>query len=196
MPDCDDVFRGSLYDIAFEITQCSRVGCGLASRTSEVRATVVHGQGKRVATYADVPNPMEATRRRKKSGMVVQLRTDTIRRDSLTAIGSLRLHWPEYLMETGEVALYMLSACAFATVLQHPASPVRHAVMGDLARRALDGIMGATTFIAIVMSPWGKQSGGHFNAAVTFTFYRLGKVAPGDATFYVLARSLARSVGS
>src|SRR2546427_3813480 len=35
--------------------------------------------------------------------------------------------------------------------------------------------MGATA-IAIVTSPWGKRSGGHFNPAITFTFYRLGKV--------------------
>ena len=118
----------------------------------------------------------------------MQLRADTIRRDSLTAIGSLRLHWPEYLMETGEVVLYMFFACAFATVLQHPASPVRHAIMGDLARRALMGLATGATVIAIVMSPWGKQSGGHFNPAITATFYRLGKVAPWDATFYVFAQ--------
>jgi aquaporin Z len=47
--------------------------------------------------------------------------------------------------------------------------------------------MGATV-IAIVMSPWGKQSGGHFNPAITFTFYRLGKVEFWDAWFYATAQ--------
>ena len=91
-------------------------------------------------------------------------------------------------MEAGEVALYMFFACAFATLLQHPASPVRNAIMADLARRALMGLAMGTTVIIIVISPWGKQSGGHFNPAITFTFYRLGKVAPWDATFYVIAQ--------
>jgi len=34
------------------------------------------------------------------------------------------------------------------------------------------------TAIAIIYSPWGKQSGAHLNPAVTFTFFRLGKVKP------------------
>ena len=110
------------------------------------------------------------------------------RRDPLNAIRSLRLHWPEYLMETGELALYMFLTCAFATVLQHPASPVRNAIMGDLARRALMGLAVGATVVMIVVSPWGKQSGGHFNPAITFTFYRLGKVEPWDTTFYFISQ--------
>ena len=46
-------------------------------------------------------------------------------RDTLGGAGSLRLHWPEYLMEAGEMSLYMFCTCSFATLLQHPASPVR-----------------------------------------------------------------------
>jgi aquaporin Z len=49
--------------------------------------------------------------------------------------------------------------------------------------------MGATV-TAIVMSPWGKRSGGHFNPAITFTFYRLGKVEFWDAWFYAVAQFL------
>ena len=47
--------------------------------------------------------------------------------------------------------------------------------------------VGATVF-AIVMSPWGKQSGGHFNPALTLAFYRLGKMHLADAIFYVGAQ--------
>jgi aquaporin Z len=104
------------------------------------------------------------------------------------SIGSLSLHWPEYLMEAGELALYMFFACAFATLLQHPASPVRHVIVGDFSRRALMGLAMGATVIAIVMTPWGKQSGGHFNPAITFTFYRLGKVEFWDALFYAAAQ--------
>ena len=49
--------------------------------------------------------------------------------------------------------------------------------------------MGATV-IAIVLSPWGKQSGAHFNPAVTFTFYRLRKMALRDATWYCASQFL------
>jgi aquaporin Z len=43
----------------------------------------------------------------------------------------------------------------------------------------------AATVVAIIYSPWGRQSGAHFNPAMTLTFFRLGKVAPWDAGFYV-----------
>jgi len=54
--------------------------------------------------------------------------------------------------------------------------------------------MGATV-MAIVLSPWGKQSGAHFNPAVTFTFYRLGNVAFWDAMFYCAAQFLGAMAG-
>jgi aquaporin Z len=51
------------------------------------------------------------------------------------------------------------------------------------------------TAIAIVYSPWGRQSGAHFNPAVTLTFLRLGRVAPWDAAFYVVAQCLGAALG-
>ena len=51
------------------------------------------------------------------------------------------------------------------------------------------GLAMGATIMTIVLSPWGKQPGAHFNPAVTFTFYRLGKVTPqGDALFYRIAQ--------
>lgn len=91
-------------------------------------------------------------------------------------------------MEAVGLALFMLSVCIFATLLQHPASPVRHLIMSPLLRRALMGLMVGTTLVAIIMTPWGKQSGGHFNPAITFAFYRLGKVKLWDAVFYAIAQ--------
>jgi len=101
---------------------------------------------------------------------------------------SLRLHWPEYLMEAGEMSLYMLCTCSFATLLQYPASPVRHFFVSGIVRRALMGLGIGGTVIALIMSPWGKQSGGHINPAMTFAFHRLGKIAPWDALFYGVAQ--------
>lgn len=98
-------------------------------------------------------------------------------------------------MEAGELSLYMFFACAFATLLQHPASPIRQYIGGELSRRTLMGLAIGGTVIAIVMSPWGKQSGGHFNPAITFTFYRLRKVEPWDALFYATGQFLGAISG-
>ena len=109
-------------------------------------------------------------------------------RDTLGVAASLRLHWPEYLMEAGQMSLFMFCTCSFATLLQHPASPVRHFFVSGTARRALMGLAIGATVIALIMSPWGKRSGGHINPAMTFAFYRLGKIAPWDALFYGMAQ--------
>jgi len=104
------------------------------------------------------------------------------------ALYSLRSHWPEYLMEAAEVALYLFLICMFASLLFYPASPVRHFVSDTAALRVLMGAAVGITVSAIAISPWGQQSGGHFNPAVTFAFYRLGKMGLPDAIFYVVAQ--------
>ena len=109
-------------------------------------------------------------------------------RDTLGVAASLRLHWPEYLMEAGESGIYLFSTCMVATLLWHPASPIGRHLPNDAARRMLMGLAMGATMIAIVLTPWGKQSGAHFNPAVTFTFYRLRKVATWDAVFYCAAQ--------
>jgi aquaporin Z len=111
------------------------------------------------------------------------------------ATESLRLHWSEYLMEAGEAAFYLFSACAVATALWHPASPLQGYLPSDAVRRMLMGSAMGVTIIAIVLSPWGKQSGAHFNPAVTCTFYRLRKVAMWDTVFYCAAQFLGAVSG-
>jgi aquaporin Z len=101
---------------------------------------------------------------------------------------SPRGHWPEYLMEAAELGLFMISACIVVALVEHPASPARQALDDPLLRRFLVGVAMGLTAIAIIYSPLGKRSGAHFNPAVTLTFLRLGKIAPWDAFFYVLAQ--------
>ena len=117
------------------------------------------------------------------------------KREALNAVASLRLHWPEYLMEVAEMGLYLFLTCFFATLLQHPASPIRHLIPSGILRRAFMGAAVGATIIAIAISPWGKQSGGHFNPAITFTFYRLGKVDFWDALFYGAAQFAGATSG-
>ena len=93
-------------------------------------------------------------------------------------------------MELSELGWYLFVVCLVTTLLRHPASIVRESISSSLARRGLMGLAMGATVIAIVMSPWGKRSGGHFNPAITFTFYRLGKVEFWDTWLYVTAQFL------
>ena len=91
-------------------------------------------------------------------------------------------------MEGALLGLFMISACVFTVVLEHPASPVRAALSDALVRRAWMGLAMGSTAVAIIYSPWGQRSGAHVNPATTLTFFRLGKVAREDALFYAAAQ--------
>ena len=106
----------------------------------------------------------------------------------MTARQALTEHWPEYLIEAGALGTFMVSACCFVSLIEHPDSPVRQVLADPFLRRALIGLAMGLTAIAIIYSPWGKRSGAHLNPAVTLMFYLLGKVAPWDAVFYMLAQ--------
>jgi aquaporin Z len=108
---------------------------------------------------------------------------------------ALREHWPEYLMEAAELGMFMISACVFASILGHPASPIAKALSHPTVQRLLIGIAMGLTAVGIIYSPWGQQSGGHLNPSVTLTFLRLGKVRPRDALFYIGAQFLGGIAG-
>ncbi|HSB54142.1 MAG TPA: aquaporin [Gemmatimonadales bacterium] len=97
-------------------------------------------------------------------------------------------HWPEYGMEAALLGLFMISACSFTVILEYPAWPVRQMFPDPILRRLLTGLAMGGTAIALIYSPWGKQSGAHLNPATTLTFLRLGKVASRDAAAYVGAQ--------
>ena len=101
---------------------------------------------------------------------------------------SLRQHWPEYLMEAALLGFFMISAGVFTILLEHPASPIHTSLHSPLLRRALAGLAMGLTAIALIYSPWGRQSGAHFNPAVTLTFYHLERIAAWDAVFYIAAQ--------
>ena len=91
-------------------------------------------------------------------------------------------------MEGAELGIFMISACVFTALMEHPASPVLRLIPDPFVRNALIGLAMAVTAISIIYSGWGKQSGAHMNPAMTLTFFRLGKLEPWDAFFYVTAQ--------
>jgi aquaporin Z len=110
-------------------------------------------------------------------------------------INALRSHWPEYAIEAGCLAAFMLSAAVCATLLQHPASPWLLQTMPAFVARLPMGVAMGLTAIAIIYSPFGRRSGAHMNPAVTLTFLRLGKIHRIDAVFYVIAQFLGGLAG-
>jgi aquaporin Z len=98
-------------------------------------------------------------------------------------------------MEAAGLGLFMVTAAGFATLLEHPASPVRQMLNDPFLRRALMGLAMGTTATTLIYSPIGARSGAHINPATTLTFYRLGRVAPADAAGYIIAQFLGGAVG-
>lgn len=108
---------------------------------------------------------------------------------------ALRQHWPEYLIEAACLGTFMISAGVFTALLEYPNSPMRQALPNDFLRLVLNGLAMGLTAIAIIYSPWGARSGAHMNPAVTWTFFRLGKVKPWDALFYPVSQTLGGIAG-
>ncbi len=104
-------------------------------------------------------------------------------------------HWPEYAIEAAALATFMISACSFGVLLEYPGSPLHQAISNPALRRVFMGLAMGLTAVAIIYSPWGKQSGAHLNPSVTLTFLRLGKVHPRDAVFYMAAQFLGGVAG-
>src|SRR5712691_2828712 len=130
---------------------------------------------------------------------VIQMQTPTqiavSQTPKLGALASLRLHWPEYLMEASLLGAFMVSACVFGVLYGFPQSPVRQAISSDFLRGLLGGLSMGLTAIAIFYSPWGKQSGAHINPSVTLTFLRLGKIKFWDALFYIASQFVGAVLG-
>ena len=112
-----------------------------------------------------------------------------------SAVRALATPWPEYLMEAAGLGLFMISACAFTVLLEHPGSPFHQALPDPWLRRFVIGVAMGLTAVAIIYSPMGKRSGAHLNPAVTLTFLCLRKIETWDAVFYVLAQFVGGAFG-
>ena len=99
-----------------------------------------------------------------------------------SARDALRAHWPLYCYEAAELAAFMIAACAVAVLMFEVLAGWNPWVQ----RLGMGAGMGLTA-VAIILSPWGKASGAHFNPAISLTFYRLGKIGSLDTIFYVVA---------
>jgi aquaporin Z len=104
-------------------------------------------------------------------------------------------HLPEYAIEAALLGAFMVSACSFGVLLEHPDSPVHRAIGDPLIRRILMGLAMGGTAIAIIYSPWGSRSGAHINPATTLTFWRLGRIRSADVAGYLLGQFTGAVLG-
>src|SRR5215468_1305426 len=98
-------------------------------------------------------------------------------------------HLPEYAIEAALLATFMVSACSFGVLLEHPDSPIHRAIGDPLLRRVLMGVAMGTTAIAIIYSPWGGRSGAHLTSAL------LGPRLAHASVHYVVTRPGRWGVG-
>jgi aquaporin Z len=108
---------------------------------------------------------------------------------------TLERNWHLYAFEAVELAIFMLSACAFTVFLFDPSYPAIHLLPSAIMRRILMGIAMGITAILIIHSPMGKRSGAHFNPAITVAYFRLRKISKWDTMFYVLFQFIGGVLG-
>lgn len=130
--------------------------------------------------------------RRKEQSRKEKARQDATAYSWSRSIGS---HWPLYLFEGAELALFMISACVFTVILFDASIPIQNELPGPVWRRLLMGLSMGVTAVLIIRSPMGKRSGAHFNPAITLTYLRLGKISRPDACLYVLSQFIGGVVG-
>ena len=104
-------------------------------------------------------------------------------------------HWPEYFCEAALLGLFMLAACIFGVVIEHPAAMIPSLIPDAMVRRALMGVAMGATATSLILSPLGQRSGAHYNPAVTFTYWALGRIAALDALCYVVFQVLGGLAG-
>src|SRR4051794_39020706 len=101
---------------------------------------------------------------------------------------TIATNWRVYAMDGALLGLFMVSACVSVVILEHPGSPIVGAITSGFTRRALIGLCMGLTAIALIYSPWGKQSGAFMNPAMVLSLVRLGRLSLIDAAGYIAAQ--------
>lgn len=99
---------------------------------------------------------------------------------------SFRKNWRHYLQEALGLAIFMISACFFGTLLEGKNSLVHLSIQSMMVRNIITGLLMGSTALFIFYSRWTSPSGSHINPAVTLGFLRTGKMCPWDASFYIM----------
>ena len=108
---------------------------------------------------------------------------------------ALRENWRVYFIEAWALGIFMVSACGFVILIEHPDLPIRGMIPSVLVRRFLIGLAMGGTAIYLIYSAWGKKSGAHMNPAVTLTFLLLDRISKVNAFWYIIFQFLGGALG-
>lgn len=108
---------------------------------------------------------------------------------------ALQKNWRIYLIEAWALGMFMVSACLFVIIIEHPDLPVRNMIESALVRRLIMGLAMGVTAVLLIYSGWGKRSGAHMNPAVTITFLNLNRICREDAFWYIVFQFIGGFLG-
>mgnify|MGYP003947746691 CR=1 FL=1 len=107
-----------------------------------------------------------------------------------------RARWDLYAIESILLGGFMVSACLFGVILEHPDSPVHRAIDSSLLRRAMMGIAMGSTAVALIYNPLGLRSGALMNPATTLCFLRLGRITRRDALLCIAGQFIGGAIAT
>ena len=116
----------------------------------------------------------------------MDIKVDTKKTGAARMKAAFKKNFRLYLMEALGLAIFMISACFFGSMLEGNGAPLHRAVTNGFARMVFMGIMMGLTALFIFYSPFTSPSGSHINPAVTISFLRKGAMCKWDAMFYIL----------
>jgi glycerol uptake facilitator-like aquaporin len=104
-------------------------------------------------------------------------------------------HAQAWLSEFAGTTILLFISVFVARWLVGPDSALASAVPGIASRAAIDGVIIGAALGLLIISPFGRSSGGHFNPAVTVTMWLLRALPGRDAGAYIVAQLAGSLVG-
>ena len=104
-------------------------------------------------------------------------------------------NWKIYSYEALALGLFMVSACAFTIIIEHPDFWIKNNIESSIIRRFLNGCAMGITAVLLIYSNFGKASGAHMNPAVTIANWQMDRIKTTDAIFYIIFQFLGGIVG-
>lgn len=105
-------------------------------------------------------------------------------------ITAFKKNWRVYLIEAWALGMFMVSACVFVIIFEHPYFGMPVIFTSSFLRRMFIALAMGVTALILIYSEWGKQSGAHMNPAVTLANYQLYRICWQDAAWYIIAQFL------
>ncbi|MEU1415206.1 aquaporin [Streptomyces sp. NPDC046994] len=99
-----------------------------------------------------------------------------------------RHNWRAWLSEFAATAILLLVMVTLFRHLFGAEGLLARAVPSQEGRLVVDAVVSGTAVALLIVSPFGRRSGGHMNPAVSLTFWLMGALPGRDAAAYAAAQ--------